>query len=104
MWQGSAFECTFGEIILLRHTQFASGGAVGVCNDGSIIARGVSVENTNCFTSQLNVTLRTILNGRIIECAYDNTHNITVIGGRTINVTSSKKIPLLHGNENPMKF
>ena len=77
---------------MLRHTQFASGGAVGTCNNGAINARSVSVENTNCFTSQLNVTLSPSLNGRTVECAHDDTSTTTVIGTTTVtvNATSSK--------------
>ena len=86
VWKGSAFDCPFGRIIL-RHTQFASGGAIGLCNNGDVVGRGVLQQN-NCFTSQLNITLRSNLNGRSIECVYENVENVTLVGRRVINVTS----------------
>ena len=89
VWRGGAFDCPLGQISL-RHSQFASGSAVGECNNGAIIGRSVRVQNNDCFVSQLNVTLLSSLNGRTVECAHDDTTAITVIGSTILNIISSK--------------
>ena len=68
VWTGSAFDCTGGEIIL-RHSAFLT--AVGLCNNGAIVARGIGVEGNN-YTSQLNVAFTPDIGGKSIVCAYDS--------------------------------
>lgn len=88
VWRGSAFDCpSSGGEIVLRHSQVASGGAVGVCNNGAIVGQGVSVVD-NCFTSQLNVTLSSRLNGKSVECAHFNNVNTAVVSNSLVNITT----------------
>ena len=75
VWRGTAFNCLSQEIVLL-HSRFAD-GTFGVCNGQDIVAKSVSV-NDNNYTSQLNVTLTPNIAGKIIECAHDDTSNITI--------------------------
>ena len=70
IWGGTAFQCT-GGTITLRHSDFGSPSAAGECNNGQIIGRGISQENT-CYTSQLNVTLSEGLVGETVTCGADN--------------------------------
>ena len=71
VWRGTAFDCSSYEITLL-HSRFAD-GTFGVCNDGDIVARSLSVENNN-YTSQLNVNVTSKIAGKTIECVNDDTN------------------------------
>ena len=76
VWLGGAFDCPNGNMqIILHYHQFSDGGAFGSCNDGSIVARGVSVEGNN-YTSQLNVTVTPDIAGEEITCYYIEGTNI----------------------------
>ena len=86
VWKGSAFDCPLRGIVL-RHSQFID--SKGVCSNGAILARGISVDG-NCYTSRLNVTLSSSLNGETITCAHHNSTGTTIIGNFLVNVTSGK--------------
>ena len=62
MWAGNTFMCQTGEITL-RHVGFLE--AVGECNGGAIIGRGIDTTNNN-FTSRLYIVLSSELIGRSI--------------------------------------
>ena len=85
VWQGSAFDCARNGI-LLRHSQFESQMAIGVCNNGAITGRGVRSLD-NAFTSQLNVSITASLQGKTVECVYDN-GTATTIGRSSIVITT----------------
>ena len=71
-WTGSAFDCpNYGNEILLLHSRFLHSGTSGSCNNGSIVARGLSVDGNN-FTSQLNVTVTPVIGGKTITCGGDH--------------------------------
>ena len=86
VWRGSAFNCPLGEIVL-RHSEFID--STGTCSDGAIVARGVSVDD-NRYTSRLNVTQSSSLNGESIVCAHHNSSGTTVIGTFLVNTMSGK--------------
>ena len=88
MWQGSAFDCARNEI-LLRHSQFESQMAVGECNNGAITGKGIR-NLDDAFTSQLNVSVTTNLQGKTVECVYDN-GTTTTIGSSSITITAGEK-------------
>lgn len=72
VWSGSVFDD--GCSILLNHSQFESGDEDGVCNNGTVVARGIRKEN-NYYTSQLTIFVSSNLTGRTIEChVYDEQH------------------------------
>ena len=94
VWSGTAFNCS-GQArneILLRHTQFES-GVVGQCNNGMIIGhshyRTFDGPNST-FTSQLIIQLPSLnatnntLEGKTVECIYDDSVTATVINIHTI--------------------
>ena len=69
-WTGSALDCpSSSNIIILFHSRFMS--VYKTCNNGAIVARGLSVEGNN-YISQLNVTLTSDTAGKTITCLYDN--------------------------------
>ena len=74
VWRGTAFNCSQSdnEIILL-HTRFQSDAdMLKTCNNGTIVGRGIRVENNSSFTSQLNVTVTPDVIGESVECVHDN--------------------------------
>ena len=89
VWSGTAFDCPErGNEILLRHSQFESGGAVGECNNGMIIGHfhNRTFDDLNSkYTSQLTIQLPSLnatnntLEGKTVECIYDNGTMVTVI-------------------------
>ena len=88
VWRGTAFECTSGEISLL-HSSYAESSvlrAYGECNNGSIIAQGLSIADNMCYTSQLNITVSAYVIGKSIECHYDdsNTATLQLVGAANI--------------------
>ena len=91
LWGGTAFNCpsTTNEIVL-RHSQFAVGGASGDCNNGAIVGQSVGVEG-NRFTSQLNVTVSTSLNNKTVQCAYDSGVQMNTVDEASLNVISGIK-------------
>ena len=73
-WTGTAFNCLAGEIVLIHSRHLI---AAGECNDGAIVAMGISVEG-NRYTSQLNVTVTPDIVGKTIVYEHDNLSNITI--------------------------
>ena len=78
--------CQGGEISL-RHVRFLD--SIGECNDGAIVAQGVSVHN-NQYISHLNVILSSELVGRTVTCSLDDGANLNAIGAinLVLNTTS----------------
>ena len=75
VWTGSALDCpTNYSFIVLNHNHFLNNGTSGSRNNGSIVARSLSVEGNN-YTLQLNVTVTPDIAGKNIQCAHsDATH------------------------------
>ena len=97
VWSGSAFDCSGGEITLL-HSFYAErtvSHAYGECNNGSIVAQSLRVENM-CYISQLNITVGTDMIGKSIECNYDdgNTETSQLVGA--LNINTGKSYPFLN--------
>ena len=79
LWRGTAFDCNVsGNQALLLHSQYTSGSAADVCNDGNftLTAQGLANVTDDCYTSVLTVNVEPGLNGRKVEC--------TSAGSRTI--------------------
>ena len=92
VWGGNAFNCIGRNEISLLHNQFGLRTAIGVCNDGALVAYGIQ-EAENFFTSRLDVRLSADLQGRTITCSVDD-GDVTILGTRTLivsTVTSSGK-------------
>ena len=86
-WNGSAFDCTNNRIVL-RHSQFSGTGATESCNGGAIVGYSYGNSVNDCFTSRLNVTVDSSLDGETISCAHIGGEMTTVIGIHTIIITS----------------
>ena len=84
IWTGTAFECSFFNEIVLRHSRFPSVSVVSVfCNNGATVARSLSVEGNN-YTSQLNVTVTLEKVGKTVECLRNNGTHDTLLISRVI--------------------
>ena len=64
-----------------------------LCNDGTVAARGISVDN-DCFTSQLNITFNVGLQGRTVRCSVDNGTHASQVGGDVLALSTGT---VLHG-------
>ena len=64
--------------------------ASGECNNGAITGRGVR-NHDDAFTSQLNVSVIRSLEGKTVECVYDN-GTTTAIGSSSIIITTGEKL------------
>ena len=95
-WSGSAFDCPNNEITLL-HSLFKSGhGAIGVCNNGAIVAQSLGVENSY-YTSQLTVTLTSGVIGKTIMCInFLNLTSDVVQFATTIENTTGNYFTYIH--------
>ena len=91
LWRGTAFKCqSTGNQITLLNSLFASGGvgSSGACNNGDIMARGISADG-NCYTSQLNITVSPGLNQTSVECIYSS-DRLSTIGTSALYVLLGK--------------
>ena len=90
-WKGSLLECPL-DVITLRHSQFGSNQAIEICNNGDISGYGIGVVN-NCYTSQLNVTVRESFNNKTVQCILNTNEGTRIIIGKSVlRVTSGKAI------------
>ena len=88
VWGGTAFNCTGTNQISLLHIQYQLGNAIGVCNDGALVAYGIR-KAENFFTSRLDVRLTAGLQGRTIVCSVvESDRNVTVLGTKTVIVST----------------
>ena len=93
LWRGTAFDCPLDDSeITLRHSQFASNQAFQTCNNGDVVGRGLDVTN-NCYTSQLNITVRENLNNKTVQCAFISSEGTRIIGESVLSVVSGKVKP-----------
>ena len=76
-WTGTAFGCDQNRILLVN-ADF-EGGTTGVCNNGTVVAQSVGVDD-NCYTSNLSVTLSPQLDGTTVECRSVGNYTLTVSG------------------------
>ena len=83
VWRGSVLDCSG---ISLRHGDFVdTGRASGACNNGAILGRITSYRDDS-FTSQLIVNSSLDLNGKEIECAFDDGTNRITVNTSTVRI------------------
>ena len=87
-WKGSLLNCPL-DVITLRHSQFESNQAFESCNNGDISGYGIRVIN-NCYTSQLNVTVRESFNNKTVQCILNSNEGMRIIGESLLSVVSGK--------------
>ena len=80
VWKGSAFDRDCLEITLI-HSHFHSGApeVSGVCNNGRIVARVISVDG-GCYISSLNIMFDAGLQNSTVMCISDNGTHTREIG------------------------
>ena len=87
VWQGSAFTCSSGQV-LLDHSDYSQpGGVNGTCGD--LFAESVAVNGSE-YTSRLTVMITWELDGETINCILDRNNDIKF---STIEVCSVPCIP-----------
>ena len=84
VWRGSAFDCYYYNEIILFNSRFQSGTSQE-CNNGKIIGRSINTTSDSDgikYISQLIIQLdeNGTLDGRTVECVYDNGLHFKVIG------------------------
>ena len=88
LWRGTTFDCPMSDSeITLRHSLFASSQDVEICNNGDIVGHSIGVVN-DCYTSQLNVTVRENFNNRTVQCAFTSNAGTRAIGESLLSVAS----------------
>ena len=91
IWTGSAFNCReHGNEISLQHSMFHPKGVIQKC--GNFTGHSLSMENNFTYTSQVSVPFSLDLIGHNIQCNYDNTPILVVVGNSTISITTGKPI------------
>ena len=103
VWRGSALDCSG---ISLRHGEFVdTRRASGTCNNGAIFGRITSYMGDS-FTSQLIVNSSLDLNGKEIECAFDDGTNRITVNTSTVRIRTggclNLKPPLRPGKLNSL--
>ena len=87
VWRGSIFQCpSTNNTITLLHSVFTQ---MRGCNNGAIIGRGISSQNS-CYISQINITTSSSMNNGTVECLYNTGSVTSVIGTSMITVISGK--------------
>ena len=103
VWNGTAFDCrTSNNEIILPHSRSQFGlETVGTCNNGMIMGRNINriFDGPNStFISQLVIHLPllnatdNLLDGRTVECIYDNGMHATNVGTHVIAYTRAGNI------------
>ena len=95
VWRGTAFDClaTNNEIVLLNYG-FGS-RTTRECNNGRIMGRSINTTSDSDgvkYISQLIIQLDVngTLEGRTVECVYENGTHVIVIGAHVISYTRGK--------------
>ena len=87
LFHGNLLNChyTNSEIALL-HSQFnTSTGINATCNNGTILGYSLPANtSSNCYTSQLHITVSPSMVGKKIQCVHDNGVTTDVIGNFSI--------------------
>ena len=89
IWTGTAFDCpqTENKLTLLHTLSFTDTNPL-ICNDGAILVRGILVVSGGNYTSQLNITVNSDMNGQTVECFYDNGFRTQVVSNFSIMLTT----------------
>ena len=89
IWRGSALNCPSSlNEIQLYHSRFASGRAVGYCNDRNIVAYAVGTTEGRFHSNLKIVNLTHEMNGTTIKCIYDDGANIYPSNSTIISITT----------------
>ena len=90
-WKGDAIHSCSVPVIFLRHRDFITGTTQPiVCNGGEIVIRSLRVES-DCYTSQMNISFSNTLINRTVVCAYGNGSYAVDVGSVSIGATKKCK-------------
>ena len=90
VFHGNLLNChnTNNEIALLHSRFNTSTGINATCNNGTILGYSLPANaSSNCYTSQLHITITPSMVGKKIQCVYDNGVTTDVIGNFSIEGT-----------------
>ena len=90
MFQGNIFNCNNSDDqIALLHSRFNTiNGASGTCNNNKIHGYSLPVDtSSNCYISQLNITVSQDMIGKTIQCVYDDGTTTKEVGNFSIEET-----------------
>ena len=91
-WTGDAIHSCSVPVIFLRHRDFITGTTQSmVCNGGEIIIRSLRVES-DCYTSQMDISFSNTLINRTVICAYDNGTHAVDVGSVSVGATKKCKL------------
>ena len=95
VWTGTAFDCpeTEDELTFL-HTRNRFTNINQGCNDGAITGRGIRIEE-NRYTSQVNITVGSYMDGKSVECVSVHGLHKTLVDNSSIMITSGTMIHLI---------
>ena len=87
VWTGTAFNCpeTEDELTILHINTFTD--TYRGCNDGAIGGRGIRIEDDR-YTSQVNITVDSYMDGRSVECFYERDMSKNLVGNSSIMIPS----------------
>ena len=91
-WKGDTIHsCSESVPVFLRHRDFIAGTTQPiVCNGGEIVIRSLRVES-DCYTSQMNISFSNALINRTVVCAYDDGTRAVEVGSMSIGATKKCK-------------
>ena len=90
VWKGTAFDHCANDELNLLHLRFGTDDSeVQECNNGSIIGRGLRVEE-GCYTSELTITVSSDMIGKSIQCIHYDVNREISVGTLTINYSIGK--------------
>ena len=86
LWNGSIMDPP-GCKISLPHRQFFNVNDTS-CNDGTVVAKGLTITNGSCYTSLLTVLVTQEMNGGSVSCVVDKNLEESLIDTTIINITT----------------
>ena len=91
VWTGSLFDCTSNDILLSHRLFEDESGTRRECNNGAVTAHSVEVlreNDTDCYISQLNISMNTDINNKTVTCLHAFGLNETVVDTASVGYMS----------------
>ena len=88
VWTGTAFNCPdAGDEMIFLHSMSRFINTSRGCNGGAITGRGIRIEE-DTYTSQVNITIDSYMDGKSVACVYERESSRTVVNNSSIAITS----------------
>ena len=91
VWNGDLFNCTSNDIILSHRVFEDESGTRRECNNGAVTAHSDGVlreNNTNCYISQLHISMNADINNKTVTCSHTSGPNETVVDTKAVDFTA----------------